>query len=67
MVLHFAVAGILPPSTCLPVTPAGIRIYPPGSIGSVIAPFNAEQVCSNRSLSGWSDVSDVYSPSVFSV
>ena len=66
-VIHFAVTGVYPPSTCVPVTPAGIRVYPPGSFNSVILPFNLEQVCSSRSMSGFSDVSEVYSPTVFSL
>ena len=27
-VVHFVVAGIYPPSTCVPVTPAGVRVVP---------------------------------------
>jgi hypothetical protein len=63
--LHFAVVGWYPPSTCVPVTPAGIRVYPPGSFTSVIVPYNSEQVCSNPSMHGFSDVSEVYSPAVW--
>jgi hypothetical protein len=66
-VVHFAVAGFYPPSTCVPVTPAGVRVYPPGSLNSAILPFNIEQVCSSRTMSGFSDVSEVYSPTVFSL
>jgi hypothetical protein len=66
-VLHFAVTGVYSPSACVPVTPAGIRVYPPGSFSSTIVAFNAEQVCSSRSMRGFSDVSEVYSPTVFSL
>jgi hypothetical protein len=66
-VVHFAVTGVYAPSTCVPVTPAGLRVYPPGSFTSAIVPFHSEQVCSSRSLSGFSDVSEVYSSAVFSL
>jgi hypothetical protein len=66
-IVHFAVTGVYSPSACVPVTPAGIRVYPPGSINSAIVPFNNEQVCSSLSLSGFSDVSEVYSPTVYSI
>jgi hypothetical protein len=66
-VVHFPVTGVYPPTTCVPVTPAGIRVYPPGSFNSVILPFNAEQVCSSRSMSHFSDVTEVYSPTAFSI
>jgi Protein of unknown function (DUF4232)/Repeat of unknown function (DUF346) len=62
--LHFRPAGLFDPSTCGPVTPAGIRVYPPGSFTSVILPYNNEQVCSSPTMSGFSDVSTVYSPTV---
>ena len=66
-VVHFHPAGFYDPSSCVPVTPAGVRVYPPGSFTSVVLPYNAEQVCSSPSVNGFSDVSEVYSPTVFTI
>ena len=59
-VLQLVDVGFYPAAECQPVTPAGIRVYPPGSFTSTIVAFSV-QVCSNLAFTGWSYVSDVIS------
>jgi hypothetical protein len=53
--------GVYPVTTCVPVSPAGIRIYAPGATTPVVLPFTTP-VCSNTALSGSSGVTNVFSP-----
>ena len=39
VVLKVTDVGVYSPSTCAPVTAAGLRVYPPGERASKIVPF----------------------------